>query len=335
MRSITFKLISLLFLLLILLVLASYSIHHSIHLPNTLTSSVTVEMKQGDTIRSLAAQLKQKALFDHPRHLEIWARLKGLSHRLQAGEYAYSPNTSIADLINKIIKGKVIQHTLTLVEGWSFKQMMQALNQNEIIRHTLQGLSNEQIMEKLGYSGQHPEGRFFPDTFYVHRNMTDADVLKQAYNTMSKTLSTAWESREEGLPLKTSYEALILASIVEKESAAAEERPLIAGVFINRLRKKMRLQTDPTVIYGIGDKYDGDIRYRDLRTDTPYNTYTRAGLPPTPIAMPGREAIEAVMHPDKTNYLFFVAMRDNSGRHVFSSTLSEHQKAVNKHQKNR
>jgi UPF0755 protein len=194
-------------------------------------------------------------------------------------------------------------------------------------------LNDEQIMERLGFKGEHPEGRFFPDTYYIHKNISDTEILLRAYNVMNKQLQSMWESRDNDLPLKTAYEALILASIVEKESAAAEERPVIAGVFINRLRKRMRLQTDPTVIYGIGEQYDGDIRFRDLRKDTPYNTYTRGGLPPTPIAMPGLGALKAVMHPEKTDYLYFVAINDDSGRHVFSSTLEQHEKAVDRYQR--
>jgi len=187
-------------------------------------------------------------------------------------------------------------------------------------------------MEKIGHKGEHPEGRFYPDTYYVSRGVTDVELLKRAYEAMAKILEEEWLQREDNLPLKSAYEALILASIVEKESAIAEERPLIAGLFINRLRKKMRLQTDPTVIYGI-ENYDGNIRFRDLRKDTPYNTYTRRGLPPTPIALPGREAIHATLHPDKTKYLYFVAYGDGSGRHVFSTNLKDHEKAVDRYQR--
>ena len=187
-------------------------------------------------------------------------------------------------------------------------------------------------MAKIGHEGEHPEGRFYPDTYQISHGDTDTEVLIRAYDAMTEILEQKWAERDEDLPLDSPYEALILASIVEKESAVAEERPLIAGLFVNRLRKNMRLQTDPTVIYGIED-YDGDIRYRDLRKDTPYNTYTRHGLPPTPIALAGKEAIHATLHPDKTSYLYFVAYGDGSGRHAFSRTLKEHEKAVDRYQR--
>ena len=190
-------------------------------------------------------------------------------------------------------------------------------------------------MATLGYGDQHPEGRFYPDTYFIHKDTKDSDLLMRAYEQMETHLNALWAERDENLPFETPYEALIMASIVEKESAVPEERPVIAGVFINRLRKGMRLQTDPTVIYGLGEAYDGDIRFRDLRTDTPYNTYTRKGLPPTPIAMPGIGALEAVMHPADTEYLYFVATGDGSGEHVFSSTLEQHEKAVDKYQRKR
>ncbi|MDH5389444.1 MAG: endolytic transglycosylase MltG, partial [Gammaproteobacteria bacterium] len=208
-----------------------------------------------------------------------------------------------------------------------------AINSHEAIKHELTDLSQKEILERLEIKHEHPEGLFFPETYNIHKNISDIDVLKRAYALTKKTLHDLWDGRDQDLPFETPYEALILASIVEKESAVEEERALIAGVFINRLRKNMRLQTDPTVIYGMGDNYKGDIRFRDLRNDTPYNTYTRSGLPPTPIAMPGYGAIKAVMHPAKTDYLYFVAFSDDSGRHKFSSTFAEHNKAVDKYQR--
>ena len=264
-----------------------------------------------------------------------WARVYDKAHRLQAGDYQLLPGDSLAQFIDIIVSGKVNQYSLTLLEGWNIKQMMQAVNQHNAIKHTLQDVKIENLMKALDLPEGYPEGRFFPDTYYIHKNITDVEVLKRANRTLSKILDAAWQGRDKDLPYKTPYEALIMASIIEKESAVAEERTIISGVFINRLRINMRLQTDPTVIYGIGDAYDGNIRYRDLRKDTPYNTYTRKGLPPTPIAMPGRGAIEAAMHPADTKHLYFVAMKDKSGRHVFSSTLAQHVKAVDKHQRNR
>lgn len=213
--------------------------------------------------------------------------------------------------------------------------MMQLVNKSPHLTHHLLELKDRQIMQRIGHVDEHPEGRFFPDTYRFPKGMSDIDLLKQAYQQMQLRLDKAWQERDKNLPLKTAYEALTLASIVEKESAIAEERTRIAGVFINRLRKGMRLQTDPTVIYGIGDKYKGNIRFKHLRTDTPYNTYTRKGLPPTPIAMPGQGALDAVSHPDSTEYIYFVAMSDKSGRHIFSTTLKDHEHAVDVHQRKR
>lgn len=305
----------------------------NMYTPNDLIEDKTIEIKPGATIRSLVSQLEDNDLVKFPKLLILWSRINGDAKRLQVGEYTIKPATSLSELMNDITSGRVRQYSLKLLEGWSFKQFMQAINSHEAINHKLTGLTENEILKQLEINYDHPEGLFFPETYNIHKNISDIDVLKRAYLLMEKNLKTLWAGRDKGLPFKSPYEALILASIVEKESAVKEERPLIAGAFINRLRKKMRLQTDPTVIYGMGDKYKGDIRFRDLRNDTPYNTYTRSGLPPTPIAMPGLGALEAVMHPAKTDYLYFVAYGDNSGRHKFSSTLEEHNKAVDKYQR--
>ena len=304
-----------------------------INTPNTLSELQSLELKPGANIRTMVKQLQQQDLVDCPRLLILWARLTGDAKRLKAGEYAIRPGMTLSELLDDITSGRVRQHPLQLLEGWTFKQFLQAIKNNVAIKHTFGDLTQKEIFAQLNINHDHPEGLFFPETYYIHKNTSDVELLKRAYTHMKKNLDVLWEGRDEGLPFKSAYEALIMASIVEKESAVADERPLIAGVFINRLRKNMRLQTDPTVIYGLGDKYDGDIRYRDLRTDTPYNTYTRKGLPPTPIAMPSLGAIKAVMHPSTTKYLYFVAINDNSGRHKFSSTLDEHVNAVNKYQK--
>jgi len=300
---------------------------------NHLENDITIEFKRGSTIRGLAYQLDQHDLLASPGLFILWARVKGVASRLQAGEYVIKPGVTPAKILEDVVSGRVKQYDLTLLEGWTFKQFMQAVNEHAAVRHTLHTLNDEQIMEALGFKGEHPEGRFFPDTYFIHKDISDAEILLRAYTVMDKQLLSMWESRDTDIPLKSAYEALILASIVEKESAVPEERPVIAGVFINRLRKRMRLQTDPTVIYGMGDQYDGDIRFRDLRKDTPYNTYTRGGLPPTPIAMPGLGSLKAVMHPDKTDYLYFVAINDDSGRHEFSSTLEQHEDAVDRYQR--
>ncbi len=292
----------------------------------------SIVFSRGSSIRTLANQLLDKGLLKEKNYFLLWGEINQQSTRLQAGEYLISPGQTLAELLEDITKGNVIHHNVTLIEGYNFKQLLAAIKKNKVITFVLDNLSDEQIMEKLGYKGEHPEGRFYPDTYHVSRDMTDLDLLQRAYKTMQKILKSEWDKRENKLPFKTADEALIMASIVEKESAIAEERPLIAGLFINRLRKGMRLQTDPTVIYGIKN-YDGNIRYKDLRKDTPYNTYTRSGLPPTPIAMPGREAIHATLHPDKTKYLYFVAYGDGSGRHQFSKNLKDHEKAVDKYQR--
>lgn len=304
--------------------------------PVTLQEPVSIHVKQGSSIRAIAAQLHQQKLLKNKNYFVLWGRLNNQATRLQAGEYTFSSGQTLAGFLQRMVDGDVVQHSIILVEGFTFKQMMNSIRQSPFLEHTLQDLNAQEVMKKLGHAGEHPEGRFFPDTYYVFKGMKDTQLLQHAYQVMENILNEEWINREVNednpLPFETAYEALILASIVEKESAVAKERPLIAGVFINRLKKKMRLQTDPTVIYGI-ENYDGNIRYRDLRKDTPYNTYTRSGLTPTPIAMPGREAIHAVLHPDKTDKLYFVAYSDGSGRHVFSSNLKDHEKAVDKYQR--
>jgi UPF0755 protein len=302
------------------------------HTRFSLQQPETIVFLRGSSIRTLANQLIDKGLLEHKNYFLIWGKLMRQETRLQAGEYLLNDDLSLSALLDNMVTGNVVQHNITLVEGFTFHQILQTIEHSEVITGELSDLSDEQIMARLGHAGEHPEGRFYPDTYHVSRGITDTELLKRAYDTMSGILEEEWLQREPDLPLKSSYEALILASIVEKESAIAEERPLIAGLFINRLRKNMRLQTDPTVIYGI-ENYDGNIRFKDLRKDTPYNTYTRSGLPPTPIASPGREAIHATLHPDKTNYLYFVAYGDGSGRHVFSTNLKDHEKAVDLYQR--
>lgn len=292
-----------------------------------------INLDRGATVKTLARDLHKKGYLKQTKYLVVWARLQGITTQLKAGEYTIHPGDTLTDLLDKMVSGKVEQYKLTLIEGWSFKELLKAISYHPQVVQTLKGTSPSKVMEILGYDNEHPEGRFYPDTYFIHKNTSDRDILKRAYNTMQKTLESEWNKRDEGLPLKDSYEALILASIVEKESAVAEERAKIAGVFINRLKKNMRLQTDPTVIYGMGDAYKGDIRFRDLRQDTPYNTYTRKGLPPTPIAMPGIAAINAVMHPEATDALYFVAYSDGSGRHYFSTNLQDHEKAVDQYQR--
>lgn len=301
--------------------------------PLAVSGELVYDYKPGTSVSSLARDLEKKGIINNRLYFSLWARITGSSRLLKAGEYQLSTELNVLQLFSLMEKGKVLFYSITFVEGITFKQMMQQLESQDYMTHKLKGMNAQQVMQQLGYPKQHPEGRFFPDTYRFSRGMSDVELLKHAYQQMQSRLDKAWQSRDTGLPLNSAYDALILASIVEKESAIAEERNTIAGVFVNRLRKGMRLQTDPTVIYGMGDNYDGDIRYRDLRTDTPYNTYTRKGLPPTPIAMPGQGALDAVSHPEETGYIYFVALSDRSGRHVFSKTLAEHEHAVDIHQR--
>jgi len=288
---------------------------------------------QGTSMRGFAEQLVDEGLLEEKWSFLFWAYYDNLSKSLKAGEYRIPAGASMSDLLTLVTRGQVIDYPVTFIEGWNFKQLRMALAKQQKLNHVIDKLSNQELMKKIGAEGVHPEGRFYPDTYHFTAAMTDLDILRQAYKKMERLLNYEWELREPNLPLKSKNQALTLASIIEKETGAEEERPLIAGVFINRLRKGMLLQTDPTVIYGMGNEYKGNIRRKDLRRDTPYNTYTRAGLPPTPIAMPGGEAIKAALHPTKTDAIFFVAKGD--GTHHFSSTLREHNNAVIKYQLNR
>ena len=290
-------------------------------------------MPVGTSLNQLAYDLYSRNIIEYPRFLILLGRETGAARRLQAGEYILQQGVTPRTLLEQLVDGKVNQYGLTLIEGYTFREMLQRIHDDPVLTHTLTDETDAGIMEMLGHPGEHPEGRFLPDTYYFTRGTTDIDFLARAWQAMRAQLESAWDEREEGLPFETPEEALILASIVEKETGVAEERPVIAGVFIRRLQKGMLLQTDPTVIYGMGDKFDGNLRLRDLRADTPYNTYTRKGLPPTPIAMPGVDAIHAVLHPAKGKSLYFVAMGE--GKHYFSNTLKQHNLAVDKFQKNK
>jgi len=287
-------------------------------------------LEPGSSVATLAADLEALGVLENQRYIRMLARWEGQASQLKAGEYLLTVGMSPRNLLNLIVAGRVVNHTFTLVEGWTFRQVMQAINKNEQLKHMLNNLSDEEIMQRIGHAGEHPEGRFFPDTYHFPQGTTDISLLQRAYNAMDRFLRQKWEQRDIDLPLKTPYDAMILASIVERETGIAQERPEIAGVFIRRLQKGMRLQTDPTVIYGLGERFDGNLRRRDLKEKTPYNTYTNHGLPPTPIAMPGADAIMAVLHPAAGSSLYFVARGD--GGHQFSDTLKEHNKAVRKFQ---
>ncbi len=293
-------------------------------------AGMTYELKPGATIRSVAQELAQAQVLSKPILLRLLARWNGQASRLKAGEYHLPAGITPGQLLEILTSARVVQHALTIIEGWTFKQLMTSVRRDEALTQTLRGVPDDQIMSRLGFDGVHPEGRFYPDTYHFPRGTTDVEFLQRAYHRMEKFLHTAWEQRDKALPLKTPEEALILASIIEKETGIPEERGKIAGVFVRRLKKGMRLQTDPTVIYGMGEAYDGNIRRRDLTADTPYNTYVHAGLTPTPIAMPGGAAIEAALNPEPGKALYFVATGD--GGHHFSATLEEHNEAVRKYQ---
>lgn len=297
---------------------------------NISPSAQEIVIRPNSGLKSIAQQLVDQRVIKSKWSFIVLAKVLNKETYLQAGEYTLNKNVNPYQLILSLNHGKATQGSITFIEGKTFKQMKQRLAKNKAIKSTITGLSDKAVMSIVGQGEKYAEGLFFPDTFYFDRETEDVVILKRSYAMMQERLEKAWQNRAEGLPYKNSYEALIMASIVEKETGKASERKTIAGVFINRLKIGMRLQTDPTVIYGMGDAYDGNIRRKDLLTDTPYNTYTRAGLPPTPIAMPGLASIEAALHPEKTKALYFVGKGD--GSHAFSNTLAEHNRAVVKYQ---
>lgn len=292
---------------------------------------LTLEIKSGMSIADLARGLQRTSgLLRSAPYLEIYARLNGLATRLKVGEYAIAPGMTPRHLMTQIVAGRVIQYSLTVVEGWTFRQLRQALATHPKIAQTLREASDTEIMARLGRPGEHPEGRFFPDTYYFPVGTTDASFLKRALTTMDQRLAEFWNRRSPNLPLNDPYQALILASLVEKETALATERAEVAGVLTRRLQNGMLLQTDPSIIYGLGQAFNGDLRKQDLNTDAPYNTYTRKGLPPTPIALPGAAALAAAVNPAPGDTLYFVAT--GQGSHIFSKTLDAHNQAVRQHQ---
>ncbi|MFK8078376.1 MAG: endolytic transglycosylase MltG [Granulosicoccus sp.] len=292
-----------------------------------------VTIERGWSAKRVADELEREGIIDKRYWFDVYARLSQKASGIKSGEFNLQSPMTVPELFDALVKGQTIQYSLSIIEGSNWKQAIARVAASDDLTHTLDEetlKSAEALMSALGFEGIYPEGQFFSDTYAFPKGTTDVEYLRRSKNMLDKVLKEEWEGREEGLPLESPYEALILASIVEKETAVAAERPLIAGVFLSRINKRMRLQTDPTVIYGMGDSYDGNIRRSDLTTDTPYNTYTRAGLPPTPISMVGREAINAVMHPEETKALYFVAKGD--GTHQFSETLEQHNAAVRKYQ---
>ncbi len=299
-----------------------------------LDEPVTFDVAAGTSLAAVARDLEKRGLMERPGAWVRLAKRTGGATRIQAGEYRLTPGTSPAALLAQLVAGDVVLHSMTLLEGWSFRQGLAAIQAHPQIKVELRGLRDAELMARLGVQDGRPEGQFFPDTYRFPRGTSDRELLRQANTRMKRELQAAWQRRAADLPLGSPYEALILASLVEKETGTDDERPLIAGVFVNRLRKGMRLQTDPTVIYGLGGKFDGNLRRRDLLNDTPYNTYTRTGLPPTPIALPGREALEAAVRPAATDALYFVATGLGDGRHFFATSLVAHNANVARHLSN-
>ncbi len=292
---------------------------------------VELDIEPGTSASGVAAVVVNSGVDTPVLFMQAWFRFSGQARQIKAGNYEVAPGTTPRKLLSMLVRGEETLKSFVLVEGWSFRQVRAALQKAELLAPDSIGMSPEEIMKQVGRPGVNPEGRFFPDTYSYSKNSSDIALLKRAARAMDKRLDAAWAVRNPDTPLKTPEQALILASIVEKETGKPADRPQIGGVFNNRLQRGMLLQTDPTVIYGLGQKFDGNLRKRDLQTDTPYNTYTRAGLPPTPIAMPGKAALLAAVQPAQTKALYFVSRGDGSSE--FSDSLEAHNRAVNKYQR--
>ncbi|NML24364.1 endolytic transglycosylase MltG [Zoogloea dura] len=289
-------------------------------------SPLDFTVEPGSSMRQVARQLVDAGIDVEPFLLVTLSRLTRQANAIKAGSYQIEKGVTSLQLLDKLSRGDTTQRDVALIEGWSFRQFRAALDRHPDLRHDSAGLSDAQVLERIGAAARHPEGLFFPDTYLFARQSSDLDVLRRAYRNQQRVLQREWEKRAGGLPYKDPYEALIMASIVEKETGLAADRPLVASVFVNRLRAGMLLQTDPTVIYGLGTAFDGNLRKRDLLADSAYNTYLRMGLPPTPISMPGVAAMRAALNPQATDYLYFVARGDGSS--AFSRSLDEHNRAV-------
>ena len=283
----------------------------------------------GSGVRGTAQQIAEARVPINPTLLTLLARLTGKSSKLKAGSYELKPGTTPLRLIDQLVRGEFAQESLAIIEGWTFKQMRQAIAEHPSLKHDTIKWSDQELLAKVAPNYKYPEGLFFPDTYLFAKGSSEMQIYKQAHAAMERRLKEAWERRDASLPYKTPYEALIMASIVEKETGLKSDRDKIAGVFVNRLKRGMLLQTDPTVIYGMGDKYKGNIRKRDLEIDTPYNTYTRVGLPPTPIALPGAASLAAALKPAQTDALYFVSRGDGTSQ--FSTNLNDHNRAVSKY----
>jgi UPF0755 protein len=319
----------------------------ALHAPAVAGNPVVIEIDKGDSFNQITGKLLAQNVNIKPFWFKVIAVQEKALKKLKTGEYELASGLTPPEILALFVQGKTRQYAMTFPEGWSFKEILQEIKNNPNLEHTLHDVDFEKVMSRLGADIKHsaivpgiavppasiqsPEGMFFPDTYFFEKHTSDVALLKRAYDKMQFVLEQEWQHKAEALPFKTPYEALILASIVEKETGVVAERPLIAGVFIRRLQMGILLQTDPTVIYGMGDNYQGNIGSQDLKTATPYNTYVIRGLPPTPIAMPGRDAIYAALHPDNGNSLYFVARGD--GTHQFSDTLKDHNLAVDSFQR--
>jgi UPF0755 protein len=292
--------------------------------------STNVTIHPGDGVSTVARHLVDEGVVEEPYSFIFWSYRTGTTAALKAGEYQIDKGTSLRRILGRFVEGDVVTYSITLVEGWTFKQFLSTLESHPILGAGIADRNPAEIMSELGLAELHPEGRFFPDTYVFDSGTSGIDVLRQAFGRMRDVLDLEWQKRGAATLLKNREEALVLASIIEKETGKPEEREIISAVFNNRLRRKMRLQTDPTVIYGLGDSFDGNLKRSHLRQDTPYNTYTRHGLPPTPIANPGADSIRAALHPADFSALYFVSRGD--GSHYFSETLEEHNQAVARYQ---
>ena len=295
--------------------------------------SSNLVIERGTTLGQVASKLKRQGLLENSFPLVLVVRLQGAERNLVAGEYLVTSRDTILSLVRKITTGKVVQHPFTIIEGWTFQKIRTALENNSQINNLLGGLTDDELMKKIGHEGEHPEGIFAPDTYFFNDQTSDVTILKMAYDLMSKRLSNAWDNRKGRLPYRCEYEALIVASLIEKETADETDKFLVASVIVNRLNRGMLLQVDPAVIYGLADSYKGILTKSELMKNTPYNTYLYKGLPPTPICMPGAKSIEAALNPEASNYLFYVSRKD--GTHEFSSNLTEQNRAVKKYLLNR
>lgn len=322
-----------LFKLLILLAIAAAAFGYWAQRPILDEGQPPIEftIASGSSLRSSMRQIENAGVPAHPLMLTALAQLTGNSTRLKAGTYELKPGTSPLGLIRQLVRGEFAQEALVIIEGWTFAQMRAEINAHPGLKHETIGMTDRELMAKISSEYTLPEGLFYPDTYMFAKNSSDLQIFRQAHKLMLKKLDAEWQQRDPTLPYATPYQALTMASIIEKETGRKSERDMIAAVFVNRLRIGMPLQTDPTVIYGMGDSFKGNIRRKDLLTDTPHNTYTRPGLPPTPISLPGAESLHAALHPAKSNALYFVARGDGTSQ--FSSNLADHNNAVNKYQR--